>query len=213
MLQAIRRRLSPALVVSIIALVLALGGTSYAVFIPAGSVGSRQLAPNAVLNSKLKAGQVTSTKLAKNSVTFSKLANNQFTADKIRNGTLLGEDLKDGTITGSKLDLTTVGRSATVLTTNALATQSGGITISSQDASATVLDFGASMAAKPLVVSLVGTNPGQVTVAPCGGSSTANPTGVTCPTAVNNPNHVIVSTFNGAGAPAKRAFSILSPQG
>lgn len=213
MLHAIHRRLSPALVISILALVLALGGTGYALTIPAGSVGSAQLAPNAVLNSKLRGGQVTSTKLSKNSVTFSKLANNQFTADKIRNGTLLGEDLKDGTITGSKLDLKTVGRSAVVLTTNALATQSGGITISSQDATATVLDFGASMAAKPLVVTLVGTDPGQVTAAPCGGSSTENPTGVSCPTAVNNPNHVIVSTFDGAAAPAKRAFTIVSPQG
>ena len=49
------RRPSPALVVSIIALVVATAGTGYAALsLPKNSVGSKQLKPNAVTSSKVK---------------------------------------------------------------------------------------------------------------------------------------------------------------
>jgi hypothetical protein len=61
---------SPALVVSIIALVVALGGTSYAAFsVPRNSVGTRQLKNNAVTTSKIKNGAVTGQKIARNAIT------------------------------------------------------------------------------------------------------------------------------------------------
>jgi cysteine-rich repeat protein len=54
------RRPSPALVVSIVALSVALGGTGYAAIkIPAGSVGSTELATDAVTSSKVKNGALT----------------------------------------------------------------------------------------------------------------------------------------------------------
>jgi hypothetical protein len=63
-------RLSPALIVSLVALIVALGGTSYAAFVlPAESVGTRQLANGAVSTSKLKNRGVTGSKVAKNSIT------------------------------------------------------------------------------------------------------------------------------------------------
>lgn len=63
-------RPSPALVVSIIALVVALGGTSYAAFsVPRNSVGTKQLKENAVTTSKIKNGTVTGKKIANNSIT------------------------------------------------------------------------------------------------------------------------------------------------
>src|SRR3954463_3839648 len=48
-------RPSPALVVSVIALSVALGGTSYAaIVLPANSVGNRQIKKNAVTSAKVK---------------------------------------------------------------------------------------------------------------------------------------------------------------
>lgn len=71
-------RPSPAMVVACTALIIALGGTSYAAFVPRNSVGSKQLKKNAVTRSKIK----------KNAVTGS----------KIKNGSLSAADLKAGTL-------------------------------------------------------------------------------------------------------------------
>jgi hypothetical protein len=58
------RRPSAALIVSIIALVAALGGTAYAGFkVPKNSVGSKQLKNNAVTTKKIKNGAVTASKI------------------------------------------------------------------------------------------------------------------------------------------------------
>jgi hypothetical protein len=58
------RRPSPALVVSIVALVVALGGTSYAAFTwPQNSVGTKQLQNGAVTATKIKNRAVTKAKL------------------------------------------------------------------------------------------------------------------------------------------------------
>jgi hypothetical protein len=55
---------SPALVVSVIALIVALGGTSYAAFtLPSNSVGSQQLTNGAVTTKKIKNGAVTASKI------------------------------------------------------------------------------------------------------------------------------------------------------
>jgi hypothetical protein len=55
------RRPSPALVVSVIALVVALGGTSYAaIVLPANSVGMKQIKKNAVTSAKVKNGSLLS---------------------------------------------------------------------------------------------------------------------------------------------------------
>jgi hypothetical protein len=59
-----RFRPSPALVVSLIALFVALGGTSYAAFaVPANSVGTKQLKNAAVTGAKIKNGAVTASKI------------------------------------------------------------------------------------------------------------------------------------------------------
>jgi hypothetical protein len=63
-------RPSPALIISLIALVVAMGGTSYAAFsLPPGSVGTKQLANGAVSTSKIKKGAITGSKVANNSLT------------------------------------------------------------------------------------------------------------------------------------------------
>ncbi len=58
------RRPSPALVISVIALFVALGGTSYAaISLPKNSVGTKQLKNNAVSTKKIKNGAVTAAKI------------------------------------------------------------------------------------------------------------------------------------------------------
>jgi hypothetical protein len=63
-------RPSPALVISLIALIVAMGGTSYAALrLPAGSVGPRQLVNGAVSTAKIKKGAVNGSKVAPDSLT------------------------------------------------------------------------------------------------------------------------------------------------
>ncbi len=62
---------SPAMIVAIVALVAALGGSAYA----AHKIGSHQLKKNAVTTKKIKNAAVTSGKLANGAVTAGKLAN------------------------------------------------------------------------------------------------------------------------------------------
>jgi hypothetical protein len=53
------RRPSPAMIVALVALVVALGGTGYAAFkLPKGSVGSKQIKKNAVNSSKVRDGSL-----------------------------------------------------------------------------------------------------------------------------------------------------------
>jgi len=85
---------SPALVISVIALFIALGGTSYAVTqLPKDSVGTKQLKKSAVTSQKLKAGAVTSRTIAKGAVTDGKLAGNAVTGAKVKDGSLTADDL------------------------------------------------------------------------------------------------------------------------
>lgn len=68
------KRPSPALVLSFVALLVALGGTAYAgVTLGKNSVGSSQLKANAVTTSKIKNGAVTTAKLKNHAVTASKI--------------------------------------------------------------------------------------------------------------------------------------------
>ena len=63
------RKPSPALVVAIIALIVALGGTSYAAFkLPKNSVGTKQLKKNAVTVKKLRKNSVNSAKVRNRSL-------------------------------------------------------------------------------------------------------------------------------------------------
>jgi hypothetical protein len=69
--EAIAKRLpSPAMIVACVALVVALGGVSYAAgVLPNNSVGGAQLQKNAVTGAKLRRNAVTTKKLGKNAVT------------------------------------------------------------------------------------------------------------------------------------------------
>jgi hypothetical protein len=73
-IKSLLRRPSPGLVVSIIALVVALGGTAYAgSLIPNNSVGTTQLRNGAVTTKKIKNAAVTTSKITNRAVTASKI--------------------------------------------------------------------------------------------------------------------------------------------
>jgi hypothetical protein len=70
MRRQLRHRPSPAMVVALIALFVAMGGGAYAAFkLPKNSVGTPQLKKNAVTGRKIKANAVSSSKVANNSLT------------------------------------------------------------------------------------------------------------------------------------------------
>jgi hypothetical protein len=213
-MRRILRRPSPALVVATIALFLAAGGTTYALTLPANSVGSAQIQAGRVLNSKLAPGSVSNSKMGRNAVTFSKLASNQMTAAKIRNASLLGEDLAANTVTGAQVDEASLGitRFALVDATGTLAGGSTGVTVASSTGNTVVVNFGSTVAGRPILATLSGETAGQIVAAPCGGASSSNPNGVTCAAAFNSPQYVQVTTFNGGGTAASRPFSLSVPQ-
>jgi hypothetical protein len=99
----LRRRPSPALIVSCVALFVSFGGVSYAAAtIPNNSVGSPQLEKNAVTNSKIDNGAVTYKKIRPNSVGRVRANLGQLQeriGGKCAAGTAIGTVGKDGTVT------------------------------------------------------------------------------------------------------------------
>jgi hypothetical protein len=67
-----RRKPSPALIVAILALIVAMAGGAYAVTVPKKSVGPKQLKAGAVKTAKIRDGAVTSDKIANKAVTSGK---------------------------------------------------------------------------------------------------------------------------------------------
>jgi hypothetical protein len=94
-----RLRPSPAMGVALLALLMAVGGTSYAaVKLPAKSVGTPQLKNKAVTTPKLKNGAVTGAKLQPGTVGGAALAGGSVTAAHVANDTLTGNQISEGTL-------------------------------------------------------------------------------------------------------------------
>jgi hypothetical protein len=214
-MRRILRRPSPALVVATIALFLAAGGTTYALTLPANSVGSAQIQRGRVLNSKLAPGSVSNSKMGRNAVTFSKLASNQMTAAKIRNASLLGEDLAPNTVTGAQIDEASLAitRFALVDSAGNLGAQSTGVTVANHTGNTTIVNFGTgvTVSGRPINATLAGAVPGQIVAAPCGGVSSSNPNGTTCPAPFTTAQYVQVATFDKTGTETALPFSLSVP--
>src|SRR5436190_24186907 len=137
-LRPVLRRPSPAMVVATIALVLAASGITYALTIPAGSVGPVQLRPGAVTSSKLATGQITSV--------------------KVRDSSLVGTDINEATLANNY--------AALVRANGSLAFGSPGVRVVSHSSKQTVVEFPVSVVGHP-VLAVAGKQSGQVTAGLC----------------------------------------------
>ena len=90
---------SPALGVAVVALVVALGGTSYAVV----RIGTKQIKNNAITSAKIRNGQVKSVDLARNSVVTAKILASAVTGLQIRDASVGNADLGNDSVSGAKV--------------------------------------------------------------------------------------------------------------
>jgi len=124
-----KRRLhapSPALVISLIALFVALGGTSYAaIHLPRNSVGTKQLKKNAVTTRKIKKHAVTAAKINPKGLTVpnAKHAASADTATSATNATTAGNATQLGGVSDTGYAL--AGRPFVVQTLNGVGNEGG----------------------------------------------------------------------------------------
>ncbi len=188
------RKPSPALVVSIIALLVALGGTAYAgVTIANNSVGTPQLRNGAVTTAKIKNGAVTNSKINTSGLTVPSAAN----------AAALG-----GAGPSSYQQRV---QWALVAANGAIISQSGGISLSATDGTGGYyLDFQKPTTGKAITVSLSNVDQaydGTPQAVPCGGGTGS----ATCtPAGTNDANHLFVFTSSptNSGAGVNHAFYI-----
>jgi hypothetical protein len=98
---------SPALAVAVVALVVALGGTSYAVV----RVGTKQIRNNAITSAKIRNGQVKNVDLARNSVVTAKILASAVTGLQIRDASVGNADLGNDSVSGAKVRGGAIGNS------------------------------------------------------------------------------------------------------
>lgn len=88
--------------IALLALFVALGGTSYAaVSLPKGSVGSDQLQHASVKTLKIAPGAITSKRLENGAVVRKKIGDGAVNSKKVANGSLLAEDFAPGALTAA----------------------------------------------------------------------------------------------------------------
>ena len=202
----LRHRPSPAIVIACVALLLALGGVSWA-----------------------------ATALPRNSVGTAQLKNNAVTSKKVKNHSLLRADFKNGQIPrgpagpagpagatgpagpqGPKGPTGPAGAAGTanikwalVRADAVIVAQSGGISLTSHSTGNYILDFGGAVNTKLILASAAqagsDTGPrGPVSAGPCGGTPEG---GSPCGTG-NDTSHVHVQTFNAGDVTGDRSFYV-----
>jgi hypothetical protein len=193
------RRPSPALAIAVLALVVALGGSAYAVRqINGATIKVRSIPGNRIANNALTGTQINEARLgrvneAKNA-TNSKFALRASVADSAANALNAGNASALGGFPQSAFQARI--RWAIVNSSGAVLDQSGGIAAAGHSGNTYLLDFGADLARKVLLVTPNGSAAQSVSAAPCGGSVTG---AVTCsPAPVNDSTHAQV-TLGAAG--------------
>jgi trimeric autotransporter adhesin len=96
---------SPAMGVALVALVVALGGTSYAVV----RIGTKQIKNNAITSAKIRNGQVRNVDLARNSVVTAKILAGAVSGLQLRDASVGNADLANDAVTGAKVRVGTIG--------------------------------------------------------------------------------------------------------
>jgi hypothetical protein len=177
-----RFRPSPAMVIACFALLIVLGGTSYAAVqaLPRNSVTSVQVKDHSLLARDFQAGQ-------------------------IPRGAA-GPAGPAGPAGSSGAG----ARWALVRPDGGIAAQSGGITLAAHPTSGNyILNFGSAVTGKPVLTSgaYAGDSSdqrGATTASPCGGGSE----GRTCPTGFDTTSHVFIQTRNDGGVPTDHSFYV-----
>jgi hypothetical protein len=176
-------RPSPAMIVALLALCLAVGGTAFAAV---------KLGKNAVKTKNIKNGAVTEAKIAGNAVTEGKIAGGAVTEGKIANGAVTGAKIAGGAVGSAQLSGTakTIWVETELGSTTNIKNQSGGISLHAGPATGeTVVDFGTDVTNRAISVT-PNLNLGAVTV------EYGRCTDVGCgPTFTDNPDAVEVFTF------------------
>jgi hypothetical protein len=198
------RRPSPSMIVALIALFIALGGTGYAAVkiannsvhstsIKNGEVKSGDLANNAVIRAKIKDGAVSNAKIA-GGIDAAKIAGTVVAATNATNAAnAVNADKLDD------LDATDLKpRWAHVSAAGVILAQSGGITVTEHTVGKYTLDFGVSTAGRLILVSPADQfTKGPASAIPCGGP----PEGMDCGSGQTN-TQVRVITVADAAPPA-----------
>src|SRR5215207_10905879 len=105
----LRRRLSFANLMSVIAVFIALGGSSYAISkLPKNSVGKKQLKANAVTTAKIKKFAVTKAKIKDGAVDGAKIKDGAVDGEKIKDGAVTGAKVADGSLTQTDINAATM---------------------------------------------------------------------------------------------------------
>jgi hypothetical protein len=178
------------MVVATLALLIALGGTSYAaIAIPPHSITARQIKPHSLLALDFKSGQLP--------------RGAQGPAGPAGPAGPQGPAGPAGTGSGVAL------KWAVVRADGGIVSQSGGITLAAKPGTGQyILNFGSSVSGKPILATSASAGGDTVTrgatsASPCGGGSD----GVTCTGADVNTN-VLVSTRDATGAAQDHAFVV-----
>ena len=221
------RRPSASMVVALIALFVAIGGTATAaskLIITCANVKNQSLT-----GCDIKNGSLTGKQVKNGSLTGKQIKKGSLTGTQIKNDSLMGTQIKESSLAKvptaatadnanqlggkSAASYEPAGRWALIQGTATGATvlaQSGGFgTAARLAAGFYVIDAGDSAVRKSLSVtpSLAGGAVVDPLAAPCGGTAN-NPGGVNCPQ-FNDNNHVEVRTFNNANTSTDSTFYVV----
>jgi len=183
------RRPSPAMVVAILALCLAVGGTAFAAV---------KLGKNAVKTKNIKNSAVTESKIAGNAVTGSKIADSAVTESKIASGAVSA-----GKLAGS-------AKSTWVETQFGgftIARQSGGVTVTADGTGKAAVNFGIDLSGRGISVT-PNLNLGSVVAEfarcvdiSCGAGLTGNPNAIEVFTWASSTSTLTTSGFSAVVSP------------
>jgi hypothetical protein len=189
MRKQILRRPSPAMVVAILALCLAVGGTAFAAV---------KLGRNAVKTKNIKDGAVTESKIAGNAVTEGKIAGNAVTEGKIASGAVSAGKL------AASAKSTWV---ETQLGGFTVAHQSGGVTVTPDGTGKAAVNFGVDISGRAISVTpslnlgSVVAEYGRCVDIGCGAGLTDNPNAIEVFTWNSVTSALVTSGFSAAAIP------------
>jgi hypothetical protein len=201
----LRHRPSPALVLACAALLLALGGVSYAATVlPRNSVGTAQLKNNAVTSAKVKNRSLRAVDFAAGQLPRGARGPVGPTGARGPTGPAGAAGARGPTGPGGTASI----KWALVRADATIVAQSGGISITSHSPGVYILNMGSAVNTKLILASpaQAGNDTaarGPVSAGPCGGT----PEGGVCP-AGNDTSHIRVLTYNAGDVGGDRAFYV-----